>query len=415
MPKSKQKEFVTTFSRFRSTRLIGEGGSGYVFEVRDDKEQRYALKILKKHGITTEKRKRFKNEIAFCQRDSHPNIVAIIDHGVLIEDDVAIPFYVMPYYDSSLRKHIDAGISPATAIRLFGQILDGVEAAHLQGLVHRDIKPENILLTEATNQLVIADFGIARFLQDELYTAVETKSAERLANFQYAAPEQRARGALIGSRADIFAVGLILNEMFTSEIPQGTDYKTISSVEPAFRYLDEAVGKMIRQSPENRLGSIAEVKRLLTVLGADFASQQKLSKLQREVIAATDVDDPLVIHPVEIIDIEWDKGQLTLILSQPINQKWIAALNNMGSFSNLSGYPPSRFQLKGNRAVIPAEERVIQQLIDHFKGWIPKTTRRYEQILRDEIAQEEAQRLERARKVREEEESKARLRQNIKL
>jgi hypothetical protein len=65
--------------------------------------------------------------------------------------------------------------------------------------------------------------------------------------------------------------------------------------------------------------------------------------------------------------------------------------------------------------VIPAEERIIQNLIDTFKGWIPITTRKYEQMLRDEIDREQAQTLERARQAREEEETKARLRKNIKL
>ena len=246
MTKTKQFEFITTFSRYVSTHPLGEGGSGFVFEVKDDNEQRFALKILKKQGITTEKRKRFKNEITFCQRASHPNIISVIDFGVVLDESIAIPFYVMPLYDCSLRNVIKDGLKPEDTIQIFSQLLDGIEAAHLQKIVHRDLKPENILFKTSDVQLALADFGIARFIEDELFTAVETKAQDRLANFQYAAPEQRVRGKDIDIRADIYAVGLILNEMFTQEIPQGTGYKTISSVSPEYSYLDEIVDKMIR-------------------------------------------------------------------------------------------------------------------------------------------------------------------------
>ena len=101
MPKAKQIEFITTFSQYKSTRLLGEGGSGFVYEVEDDNKQRFALKVLKRQGITTEKRKRFKNEITFCQRFSHPNIISIIDNGVFTDEDISVPFYIMPLYDSS--------------------------------------------------------------------------------------------------------------------------------------------------------------------------------------------------------------------------------------------------------------------------------------------------------------------------
>ena len=71
-----------------------------------------------------------------------------------------------------------------------------MEAAHLKKVVHRDLKPENFLYSSSQNRIVVADFGIARFQEEELYTAVETKAEDRLANFQYASPEQRKRGRM---------------------------------------------------------------------------------------------------------------------------------------------------------------------------------------------------------------------------
>ena len=86
------------------------------------------------------------------------------------------------------------GLKKDHILPLFSQLLNGVEAAHLRKVIHRDLKPENILYDPRGNRVIVADFGIAQFQEEELYTAVETKAEDRLANFQYAAPEQRKRG-----------------------------------------------------------------------------------------------------------------------------------------------------------------------------------------------------------------------------
>jgi serine/threonine protein kinase len=146
MSQKKQIVFNTTFSRYKSIRLIGEGGTGFVYEVEDDNTQRFALKVLKKQAVTDERRRRFKNEIIFCQRSSHPNILPIIEHGILTLEDPPLPFYVMPLFDSSLRSLIRPDLKPQIILSLFSQILDGAEDAHLQKVIHRDLKPENILI-----------------------------------------------------------------------------------------------------------------------------------------------------------------------------------------------------------------------------------------------------------------------------
>ena len=99
----------------------------------------------------------------------------------------------MPLLSGSFRRLL-ASEKGAALLTLYDEILSGVEAAHLQGVVHRDLKPENVLVDSARSQVCVADFGIAHFADEELYTAVDTASDARLANFQYAAPEQKARG-----------------------------------------------------------------------------------------------------------------------------------------------------------------------------------------------------------------------------
>jgi serine/threonine protein kinase len=408
-------KFGTAFSNYESRRVIGEGGSGYVYEVRDETNQIYALKILKKNNITQEKRKRFKNEILFCQRNSHPNIITILDYGFVPDNGEVLPFYVMPYYDSSLRYLINNGLTPDVIVKLFIQILDGVEAAHLNGIVHRDIKPENILYRASDSKLAIADFGIARFKEDELYTAVETNSQARLANFQYAAPEQRIRGKEVESRSDIFAIGLILNEMFTHEIPQGTGYKTISSIISSYSYLDDVVEKMIRQSPNERFDSINEIKQFLKIKSEESISEQKLSELRSAVISKSEIDDPLILTPLKIVDFEWNNGQLTLIFNQQTNPKWCNSLHNMGSHTSVYGRGPENFSFNSNRATINAREDEVQRIIDYFKTWIPLATNRYQQEIENESHRKEEQETMRIKSLIEEEERKKRLRANIRL
>jgi serine/threonine protein kinase len=126
----------------------------------------------------------FKYELTFCLRNRHPHILTVQDHGVYAVGEESAPFYVKPLYEGSLRTLMQEHLEPEKALRLFSQLLDGVEAAHLQEVVHRGLKPENVLCTRATDHLVVADFGIAQFQQDDLYSAVETKASDRLANFQ---------------------------------------------------------------------------------------------------------------------------------------------------------------------------------------------------------------------------------------
>ena len=73
----------------------------------------------------------------------------------------------MPLYSGTLRELMARDITPERILIYFGQILDGAEAAHLQGVWHRDLKPENILFSESANKLVVADFGIAHFEEEE--------------------------------------------------------------------------------------------------------------------------------------------------------------------------------------------------------------------------------------------------------
>ena len=302
-------------------------------------------------------------------------------------------------------------------MQLFSQILDGVEAAHLKGVIHRDLKPENILYdsTPHSHSVAVADFGIASFTADALLTAVETVPGQRLANFQYAAPEQRERGREIAATADIYALGLMLNEMFTGSVPHGTQYRSISDTSKNYGYLDRIVAKMMCQNPSDRPSSVAEVKQLILRHQQEDISLQRLSKINNSVIRVGQIDEPLAFEPLRLGGAYWDGGLLYLTLDRPVTNEWEDALNNIGSYSSVIGVEPSmvRFDGSGKTCRIPASEDSAQQTITYFKTWLPSATRKLHQVLTEKARREEVLLQQNLRAEREEEERLLRVNQKL--
>ncbi len=407
----------TTFDTYVLNEKIGEGGAGQVFGGISGSNEAVAVKVLNK-GAPTETRRRFKNETAFLRKDVHPNIVAVLDHGLAKAAGVEGPFYVMHRYHGSLRDVIKSGVKPDQAVKIFAKILEGVEAAHLLKVKHRDLKPENILCSGADGDLAVADFGIAEFTGEMLHTLVETSPRKRLANFEYAAPEQRSRGKQVGYEADIFSLGLILNEMFTREVPHGTDYKTVKSIAADFAYLDPIISKMLAQSPSDRPRSIAEVKTLIAVHRNEFAALQKLSEIQKKVIKVGEIDNPLAFEPPKLIAFDWANGALTLTVDRPLNPAYIYALQTMPT-GWLMGYEPQRFSFKphGTTAVVPCppSDQTVQQLINFFKTWLTQASQELKQSLENKARQDQYQREEELKRVREAEEARLKLLRNVQV
>jgi serine/threonine protein kinase len=366
------KAFLTAFDQYATIATIGEGGAGRVFEVRDTSGETFALKCLHPDLATTEKRKRFKNEISFCSKNTHPNLIRVLDWGVVDWGDTQTLFYVMPKYAGTLRGSMNAKIPPDQVLRIFGQILDGVEAAHMRGVIHRDLKPENILCTQDKQVYLVADLGIAHFHEDMLATMVETKQGHKVLNIAHSAPEQRTRGGSVDHRADVYALGQILNEMFTGSVPEGTGYDTIGSVSPEFGYLDGLVEQMRQQKPDARPQSIGAIKNELIGQRNDFIGFQELDEKRNEVVRT---NIPNAVEPVEIIAGNWDKGVLTLTLNRVPEHDWTIKFRQPGGdFGYMQGIGPTAYAFKGRIVEVAVEARYAQNATDQFKSWSPKAT-----------------------------------------
>jgi len=380
VPRKPPLRFATTFGVYiaRAGDRLGEGGCGTVYRATDEATGAVvAVKVLDPSKAALEKRRRFKNEILFGLDQRHPNVLRVLDHGLTRRDDQDAAFYVMPLYATTLRGLIDRRLGPDAVVPLFAGLLDGVEAAHQAGVVHRDLKPENVLYDAERDILVVGDFGIAHFADEERFTAVETRPGSRLANFQYAAPEQRERGGAVDTRADVYALGLMLNEMFTGTVPLGTDAPTIAATAPDYAILDRLVAAMRQQSPAARPASIDVV---------------------RQGLPSSAAADPLVKDPVRVVNTDHTvPNALVLVLNHAPTPKWQQVMRRVeGSYQMYEGYDPKQMTIKGNRVTIDPNARrrvgvyaedVAQTYIEFFS----LMEREYPRALADEARQRKAE------------------------
>ena len=173
----------------------------------------------------------------------------------------------------------------------------------------------------------------------------------------------------------------MLHEMFTGDVPLGTGHRGIADVAPDFAYLDALIDLMRRQSPNERPATVADIKGLVQRYQYEAVSLQRLSSINGAVVKSREIDEPLAEVPPRLVNFEWDRGQLTLILDRPITNDWKNALCQMGSYSSVLGKPPGTFVFNGNRAVVMAQEHEIQSVIDHFKTWLPVASRTLKSLL----------------------------------
>lgn len=377
---------------------IADGGNSEVYKVEDKDGNVYALKLLNKN-ISAEKIKRFKNEMAFCIKTDNASIIKIIDNG--ITDDKEQIFYIMPYYEKTLRTYINEEHTFQEKIQLFINLLEGVNFFHKKGIIHRDIKPENILIS-VNNFPIISDFGIAHFSTEELITQIETRIGSKMANFQYAAPEQREKNGVITTKTDIYALGLIFNEIFTKKIPFGNSYKKVVDVDIKYAFLDKVIDRMISQSPDDRFNCIDDIIYEIKILIKINEKDDEIKKLEEIKYAEEDESDILILEPPKLVDIKYDDkiGKIYLYLDKTVNDEWISCMTK-NSYSELIGFGPDRFRFENNVAIANMPFSYInslQQIIDYFKSWIDNANRNYPDYIKRKREQEKQEKEEELRK-----------------
>ena len=368
----------TAFDEYTLIEQVGAGGNGRVFSATNGAGERVAVKFVER-SIGGDKIKRFKNEISFCERHSHKNIVAIIDRGYAYLDDKDYVFYVMPLYAESLKKKIKAGIPHENILDIFIGLLEGLKYSHEQGSIHRDIKPENIMFAEGSLVPVICDFGIAHFAEEDLLTVVETKATDRMANFYYAAPEQYKRDGQVYPQTDIYSVALILNEMFTGEIPQAAGHKRIADINADYKYLDDLFDLLFKQDPNDRLYPEDAILSELRVLTEQHKRNKEAERLKAVV---NEIVEPEAFDP-SVINLEFINGSLIFTLDTVFTEDWFQTLKN-GHYNhswNLGYDTHSLKKVSKNQFSMPIRgnesAESIKQIVGNVKNWVTTVSREY--------------------------------------
>ncbi|MCC7186735.1 MAG: serine/threonine protein kinase [Acidobacteria bacterium] len=212
--------------RYRIIGLLGRGGMGEVYRADDLLlGQAVAIKLLP-DALSADPQRlvQFHNEVRTARQVSHPNVCRVYDIGDLLVDGSTPPrhqlYLTMEYVDgedlSSLLRRIGR-LPEDKALDIARQICAGLAAAHAKGVIHRDLKPANIMLDSA-GQARLMDFGLA---------TVGAVSEIRAGTPAYMAPEQLS-GAGVTIQSDVFALGLVLYELFTGR--RGFQAKTLGEL-----------------------------------------------------------------------------------------------------------------------------------------------------------------------------------------
>jgi serine/threonine protein kinase len=302
-------------NRYIVEALIARGGMGVVYRCRHRLiGKQFAVKIIRSDmAQLPDAPRRFLMEATAASAIGNEHIIDIFDYGLLPD---GASFLVMELLQGlTLAELIKTRplLSPASIISIGTQVCEGLRAAHDAGIVHRDLKPENIFLLrrQARDFVKILDFGIAKMSGS---AAPLTQRGLIVGTPHYMAPEQAA-GNAVDERGDIYALGVILYELTTGQVPfDASHYMAVlgkhmnepppplppscfpSSVAPAFEAL---VLRCLAKRPEERFQSMAEVSVALEELG-------------RRLTRPLPLFEPILVH-----DSSLSLGQRSSALSVP--------------------------------------------------------------------------------------------------
>lgn len=236
--------------RYQVETRLGRGGMGTVYKAVDPVLRRaVALKVLNPDLRENDNFvRRFDREAAHLAQLKHDGIVQVMDRGF----EQGRPFLVMEYVDGPVLRQEMSGkpMPPERVLDIAHQLAEVLDYSHRRGVIHRDIKPENILISRRTGRPMLTDFGLSKALHSQPFESRLTMTNVMMGTLDYMAPEQR-RGKEADHRADLYALGVVLYEMFTGELPQGV-FQPASKTPGVPPWVDGVIHKLLDKDPNNR-------------------------------------------------------------------------------------------------------------------------------------------------------------------
>jgi serine/threonine-protein kinase len=263
------------FAGYTIRRKLGAGGMGSVYLASHPRLPRLdAVKVLSAELTSDpEYGPRFMREADLVSTLSHPNILGVHDRGEC-DGQLWISMDYVAGTDAAqlLREHYPAGMPPEVALPIIHAVASALDYAHRRGLLHRDVKPANILLDAETSRIYLADFGIARPIND---SAGLTATNMAVGTVAYAAPEQ-LRGEGMDGRTDQYALACTAFQLLTGNPPYAdsnpavviTKHVTapapsLGEHRPELRGLDPVLARAMSKTPAARFASCSEFAQAL--------------------------------------------------------------------------------------------------------------------------------------------------------
>ncbi|MBE7497722.1 MAG: protein kinase [Verrucomicrobiaceae bacterium] len=286
---------------YQIEKLIGRGGMGAVYRgIQRKLDRPVAVKILPP-GLAQEDpafAERFRNEARLMAKLQHPHVVTLYDSG---ETETGQLYHVMELVEGTdvARLIRERGTLPPEQARLIGMhVCDALGAAHELGIVHRDVKPANVLINRK-GTVKVADFGLAR-LHDPALAGL-TRTGYAVGTPDYIAPEVYTPGTQIDGRADLYAVGVMLYQMLTGELPRGA-FRPASVLLPGLdRGFDQVIARAMQSRREDRYETAARMRHDLEQLSVVMQFQETADSTMAvpvgKITAAKQAEMPLAEIP----------------------------------------------------------------------------------------------------------------------
>ena len=288
--------------KYRVERILGEGGMGVVYVALDiNADQRVVIKSIRPEFANRgDFRERTLSEGKALAKIDHQNVVrfnSIINSVETNELYIVMQFIDGESLDRTLEKANAAGQKlPITeVIRVFKQILDGVGAAHKEGLMHRDLKPANVLVRAKDGVAKVMDFGISKA---EGATKGPTQAGGIVGSLWYMAPEQIKGARDLDKRLDVYALGVVLYELITGVVPFDgeTEYdimtKHMNEPVPSVRtlrpdappWIDDVIARATQKERTARFQSCEEFRAMIDQFDGGIVVPRSMTSYENSIV-----------------------------------------------------------------------------------------------------------------------------------